>query len=114
MTSGSGDPYDLYSTGLTDSQVYAGDDDGVIARFTLNANGNSADVVPVSSGGVTPLQMGVLGYSESKGWANFGMVIDIPFTMTRVQSNSSVPQVAGNGNVTLKRVKEGSLQSRAK
>lgn len=111
VTGGESTPYDLYSAGLTDTQVYRGDDNGVIARFTLSANGNSADVDPVSSGGVTPAKIGILGYNETAGWANFGMTIDIPFTMTRVQVGSSVPQVAGNGMVALKRVKEASRYS---
>ena len=90
IQSNTGVLYDAYTAGLTsEGYVDMGDSEGVIARFKLAANGQSATAVTTNS---TNIAIGVYGYSGSNGWANFGLKIDTPIsTFTKVgSSNASV------------------------
>lgn len=107
----SGTSYDLYKCGsYGESSLAFGDASGLICRFVLSANGNSADINPVSyqSNGntITPERFGLYGQSAAGSWANFGMEIAIPLTITRVSSSSVSSTPSSVGTTTLKRVKE--------
>lgn len=114
----SGNTFNLTMAGsYNDGYIANGGDEGLICRFTLNAAGNSANIAPVtySSGSstITPEYFGIYGYNESEGWANFGMQIAIPLTITRV-TTSAVPQSHQPGIATLKRAKISAITPIAK
>ena len=114
----SGSSFNLVMAGsYNDGYIADGGDEGIICRFTLGAAGNSANITPVTydynGATITPDYFGIYGYSESQGWANFGMQIAIPLTITRVTA-SSVPQSQQPGVATLKRDKIGAITSIAK
>lgn len=98
IQSSTGAVYDAYTAGLTSTgYVDMGDDDEILARFKLAANGQSATAVTTDP---TNIAIGVYGYGAS-GWANFGLKIDTPIqTFTKVgSSNVSVNAVMSNPDV---------------
>lgn len=114
----SGNSFNLTMAGsYNDGYIANGGDEGLICRFTLNAAGNSANIAPVTynsgSSTITPEYFGIYGYNESEGWANFGMQIAIPLTITRV-TTSAVPQSHQPGIATLKRAKISAITPIAK
>lgn len=100
----SGTSYTLYKSGLTNTgYVSKGNSDGVIASFEMAENGQSASikasVYTYDETETYAVKIGLLGNSDS-GWRNFGMIFDVPATMTKA-SPTSVPSASASGNVTL-------------
>jgi hypothetical protein len=107
----SGTSYDLYKCGsYGENSLTFGDDDGIICRFVMGAGGNTANITPVATSN-TAERFGLYGQSAAGSWANFGMEIDIPLTITRVSSSSVQAAPASTGTANLKRVKEASVPS---
>jgi len=113
----SGTSFDLYKAGsYNDGYITKGGDNGIICRFKLASSGNAADIKPETyvenDVTITPENFGIFGYNSTAGWANFGMTIDIPTTITRASTSAtSVPRTAGAVAISLKRVKGVSFQS---
>lgn len=103
--SASGTTYSLYLCGIENTGYVAMGDDNtdLLATAALDASGSSATITPNhyegqdDSGAAVdayPTKLGLLGYNSSSGWANFGMLFDVPTTMT-LQS-AGAPSTQGN------------------
>ena len=111
----SGLTYNLYCAGsYNDGYIANGGSDGIICRFSLSANGNSADINPATydynGSSITPEYFGIYGNNATSGWANFGMQIAIPLTITRVSNSTAIPQGQVSG-AAIQRVKDAPVSA---
>lgn len=92
VTSG-GNNYTLYLSGITnDGYVATGSTTvDLLATAALDAEGKTATITENhytatrndAPAEVWPVSLGLLGYNSSAGWSNFGMLFNIPTTMTK-------------------------------
>ncbi|MCR5019087.1 MAG: hypothetical protein K6A64_09855 [Bacteroidales bacterium] len=108
VTSG-GNNYTLYLSGITnDNYVAMGSSDSdLLATATLGSDEQSATIEPnhwlnSSSADTYPVSLGLLGYNSSEGWSNFGMLFNIPTTMTKAEAEPEpTSRVRANASRTL-------------
>ena len=108
VTSG-GNNYTLYLSGVTnDNYVAMGSSDSdLLATATLGSDEQSATIEPAhwlnsSSADTYPVSLGLLGYNSSAGWSNFGMLFNIPTTMTKAEAEPEpTSRVRANASRTL-------------